>query len=510
MKKISYYFNNVLGALRVRSAVSGLEISDQVLRLVYFDGKAWQLQSARLEPGVLENGRIKDRAAFLAALGELRKKSKVAGRSKNRKVSVAVVLSSVNAYTQVFNLPQITGADLEKAVELNVQMASPGDATKINSGWQNVGIEEGSGQMDILSAFIDRDIVDEMAQALFEAKFLAVALEPRSVALARILREKQVGVDIKKSYILVDVGNAGMDFFIIRNGQPYFQYATPWSDIADDKGQIALEKFETQLTASLRQVLNFYAQHWPEPVSAVIISAVTFSDEIEKAVGEKFFLPALKMTLEMGQTISPEWLVPLGSSLWTPESKIGEASINLLGVGWRDRFYEEQFFGFLGFWQVLMPVMMAVLVVIFIAADAFLTTATATVEAEGPNGGSEQLSEITALEASSTQFNAMVSLVQNIESVPTPSATLLAIVNDAAASNQITVSHLSFSSGNVTVDGSAFSGSSAIAFKDALEQDQGVSAINLPVTAIQQNGNTVSFTMTFAYAMPAPASSSVQ
>ncbi len=500
MQKISFYFNKLLAALRARSMVSGLDISDQVLRLVYFDGAVWQLHTVRIEPGVLEGGRVKNRDALLAALRALKEQSKIDGGNKKKKVNVAIALSSVNTYTQVFTLPQVNRNELEKAIELNVQMASPGDAAKIDSGWQVVGRNRESGQVDILSAFIDRDIVDEMVQALFEANFLVVALEPRSIALARILREKAAGVDITKSYLLVDIGNTGMDFFIIRNGKPYFQYVTAWSDVADEKGNIQVENFRTQLTMNLHQVLNFYGQHWTDPVSAVIVSAVMLQDEIEKTVAEKFSFPAIRMTLEMGQSISSEWLVPLGSSLWSPELTLGEAPINLLGAGWRDRFYEEELFQFLGFWQILLPIMLAVLIVVFVGANSFLANAKTTIQAESSiNNNSAQASKIAALEASSTQFNAEAVAIQQIEMLPDPATGLVGAVNAAATANQITIGHLSFSDSTATLDGSAVSENNIIAFKDALEQDSGVSSINLPLTGIESSGSGYTFTVTFQY-----------
>src|ERR1700722_19368738 len=339
MARLRFFFQKILDFLRIRTVVAGLEISDEVVRFVYFEGMTWRLYAIRLEPGVLENGRIKKREKFIAALMALRTQSKNGG--KNKKINVVVSLSSVNAYSQMFNLPIVTGDDLTKAIELNLQMASPGEASKTYAGWQIVDKDEGVGRIDILSSFIEREIVDDMVRALLEAKFLAMAVEPRSISLARILREKGMGVDPKKAYILVDVDSVGLDFLIIRNGEPYFEYINRWEDIAGEKGEISLEKFESQLTTSLRQVLNFYGQHWPEPIAAMIISAATFQAEIEKTVAQNFSFPALRMTLEMGQAISSEWLVAVGCALRGRASKFdsNEKEISLLGEAWEDRFH---------------------------------------------------------------------------------------------------------------------------------------------------------------------------
>ena len=68
---------------------------------------------------------------------------------------------------------------------------------------------------------------------------------------------------MNKSYLLLDIDNSGIDFLIIRKGKLYFEYASRWNDLADQKGQIYVTKFKEALEADMRQVMNFYTQHWP-------------------------------------------------------------------------------------------------------------------------------------------------------------------------------------------------------------------------------------------------------
>src|ERR1700722_18707504 len=140
MNRLQSFLDKLLAWLRVKPIVCGLDISDQALRLVYFDGGVWRLHAVRLEPGTLASGKIKDRAKFLAALAALRDVAKVGGGNKSKKkINVVVSLTSVSVYGQVFNLPALSGEELAKAVALNLQMASPGEASKTYSDWQIVG-----------------------------------------------------------------------------------------------------------------------------------------------------------------------------------------------------------------------------------------------------------------------------------------------------------------------------------------------------------------------------------
>src|SRR3990167_2864256 len=243
--------------LRIRSDVGGLEISDSALRYARFDGGKWTTASLRLPPGILEGGALKDKPQFEAALRELKTQIQGTARSR-RRVGVVVSLSSVNIYSQVFSLPVIEGENLEKAIQLNIQMVSPINVAEAYSGWQTIGKDQKSLRLEILSAFIDRATVDEISQALVEAGFLAVALEPRALALSRVFKEAESGFDAAKSYIVMNLDNSGLDFLVIRSGQFYFEYFNPWRDIMDEKGEIPTAAFQAAGVRRFPQGLYFF------------------------------------------------------------------------------------------------------------------------------------------------------------------------------------------------------------------------------------------------------------
>ena len=249
------FFEKILSLLRVRTIVAGMEVSDQAIRLVHFAKGVWQLHAIRLEPGIMENGVIKDKDAFIASLVELKTKSGISGGSK-RKINVVVSLSSGSPYIKTFKLPEIEGEDLGKAVELNLEIASPGSASETYSGWEMIGREEAAGQVDILSGFIDRPIVDAAVDALFSAGYIPMAIESKSLALTRVFREKGSGIDLQKPYILVDVDSDGVQFLVVRDGALYFEYSHRWADIENAKGEISMEAFEEESLRTVKEELS--------------------------------------------------------------------------------------------------------------------------------------------------------------------------------------------------------------------------------------------------------------
>ncbi len=494
------YLKKILSLLHVSIPPDGLEVSDQVLRFAYFYRNAWQMEAVRLAPGVMEKGVIKDAPAFAAALHELKSKLPLAKRKK-RIFNVFVAMSSVNMYSQVFTLPFMEGGDLDKAIDLNVQMISPMDISRAYFGWQLLDRNETTLRSEVAAAFADKAIVDAMTQALYTAGFVTVGVESRALALVRVLREKGAEVDKKQSYLLVDVDNAGVDFLIIRNGALYFEYATSWADLADEKGQIAVTKFEEVLSSNIRQVLNFYSQHWPEPMHGIILSAVAFGDEAIRAIQTSSVLPVIPFALVTnGKQISLEWLVAFGCGLRGLHADLKDKEINLSSDGAMDAFHEEQMVDFLGLWRVLVPVVLGCLVVIFILADNFLGMTKSSIESSAGftqrEGG---LTEIAALTASSTAFNQSVMLVANAEARTNHNYLMIADINAVAAANNITISNISFQSTStpILIAGSASSETQIAAFRDAIQSDPHFGTVNLPLLNIQASGGVYTFSMSF-------------
>jgi hypothetical protein len=500
MQSLKLYFQKLLSFLRIRALAAGLEVSDQVLRFVYSDRGKWKTEAVRLAPGVLSKGVIKDAPAFAAALQGLRAKLPIA-RRKGKKMNVIVSLSSVNMYSQVFTLPLMEGEDLDKAINLNIQMVSPVDVSHVYYDWQFLGRDDVSLRSEIATAFVGKGIVDTMVQALYAAGFVTVGVESRALALVRILREKGTGMDVSKSYLLLDIDNSGIDFLIVRKGMLYFEYANQWADIADEKGQVSVAKFEEMLAASLRQVMNFYTQHWPEPLAGIIFSAVAFREEAEHAVKESTSLPIIPFTLSMDEPIPPEWSVAFGCALRGSNANLKDKEINLSGEEALDTFHEEQLLNFMSLWRVLVPAVLGFLIIILFLADSFLNTIRSGIESQAAftHQGSES-SEIAALEASSTAFNQSVALVSGTEAQINRNYLMIGDIDDMAAANSVSVTHISFQAANtpILVAGIAQSTEQITAFKAAIQGDYHFGTVTLPLLSIQQNGQGgYSFSMTF-------------
>lgn len=506
MNRLSHYIPKILSVLRIRPFIGGLEISDIAFRFVSFSGGVWHLVVIRLEPGILEGGKIKNREKFISALKDL--KSKAFPGKKPRKISVVTSLSSINIYSQVFSLPIVKGENLDRAIQLNIEMVSPMDASQAYSGWQKVGENQGSLQLEILSAFIDRAVVDEITKALLAADFIPVVVESRALALTRLLREEgpRIGIDINKSYVLVNVDSSGIDFLIIRMGQLYFEYFNPWRDIMDDKGEISLRAFEVAVIRNFHQVVNFYGQHWTEPLSEVVLSAAALKNETKKIISDNFPFVVRELALvaynkgKKDQEIAPEWFIALGCGLRGKSPRSQDREMSLLGIGAQEEFHEEQIILFIDFWRVLIPAALGLLLALFSVSYLFLVQIRSGLESQSLlTLGNSGLKEGQALQARAEEFNRLVALFTAVKTSEVPKSQLIEKINGIAESSGVTTDRIYFQGPGtpMVLSGKIRSEEDLAALKDVLMNDPGFGDVNLNLSDIRQGSDGLSFSITF-------------
>ncbi len=500
--KISYYAKRFFALLRARTPVGGLEISDTALRFAVFDGKTWKFTSLRLPPGLMESNRIQNRAEFILAAQRLR--AQILGEDEARgkgKINVVVSLSSISIYSQVFGLPIIQGENLEKAVQLNVQMVSPVEVKEAYSGWQLVGEDKDTFRLEVLSAFVDRKVVDDVTQALEETGFVVVAIESRALALARLVRERGVRIDLAKPYILINLDTAGLDFLILRRGQLYFEYFHSWKEMQNEKQQVTREAFEALLKRSLYQVLNFYTAHWPEPLKEVLVSTNALQGEMSQIIVKNFGLTVQPLTITADAQFTPDWFVAIGSALRGLMPRGEDKDISLLGIGAQERFRHEQILNFIGFWRVVVPAVMGLLLVSFVSADAFLINMRRSLESQQAfQLTKEEVAEISSLQSQAVRFNQTVGLIQSAKKLIKPKGPLVEKIEGLLETHHITMSRLRLqdSISPLTLSGEAPSETDILDFKKALDADPLFGGTELPLTEIRKtSGKGFSFSIRF-------------
>jgi Tfp pilus assembly protein PilN len=495
----------ILSLLRARSPIGGLEISDSGARFAFWNEKTWEFASVKFAPGTIAGEHIKNLPEFIAALRLLRKNI-LGKKSKSQiKANAVVSLGSVGIYTQVFTLPAVEGENLEKAVQLNMQMVSPADLSTVYSGWQIVNRDSDNRQLDVLGSFLNRSTVDEITAALREAGFLPVAVESRALSLARLIRDAAAGFDYKKAYVVVSLDDSGLDIFVIRHGQLYFEYFNSWLDLQGESRQISLDEFKALITRNLNQVINFYRSHWLDVLEDVIISATGLNDEIAKLVKERFGMNPQNLMLTLRQPVGNELFLAIGSGLRGILSRRLDTDISLLGVDAQEEFRREEAISFTNFWRVLAPTALAIMLLVFGIADFSVSKSIAGLETNNIfHLGPEQAKEISSLESRATAFNNAVTMIGAIRAPANKKLPLIEKIAGVLASSSVALSHLTIQGTNapITLSGYATSQDNILAFKRAIDTDPVFQNVNLPLTNIRSDPQGFTFSISFSMQLP--------
>lgn len=496
MSKKNSILEKVMIFLRVRSRAGGLEISNTAIRFAKFDGREWKMFSLRLPKDVLKGAQILNYQVFVQALKKL--KSQISS-SRGQNIPVIVSLSSLNIYSQVMNLPILDEDRIEEAVKLNIQMATPADISTFYLGWQVVGSNESEKKADVLAAFIDSNIIDDFNKALREAGFFAIVFEPRSLAIARLAREQGVGIDLSKSYAALVLDNDTLDFVILRHGNLYFEYLNYWKDLNGENKVISLLDFKNAVTNNLRQVMNFYSQHWPDKIEAVVLITSGLNEEIKKIISNGFSLPVKDLGLRLDRPVGSDWFTVLGSGLRGVASRKEDREISLLGTTARSEFRIEQIVSFIKFWRVLLPAATGLLLLFFIAANFILMKRNETLKAQTAIVDNRQFLEVQLLQKEATVFNRSLDLIVSSRSSPELRSMALERIYKLVRDNGITLTRFNFSGFNTSLVfyGQASSQNQIIEFKKALEAALFISDVKLPLTEIKPGPQGFSFLISF-------------
>jgi hypothetical protein len=432
MKSLSTFFQKVLTFLHARTSIGGLEISDSALRAAFFDGYRWQLAMVALPPGVMQGNKILNPETFGQALQQLR--IEIMKKKSKRRLNLVVSLASLNVYSQVFTLPAIDEHTLEKAIALNLQMIAPSDINQLYAGWQILKEGENSANTQIFSAFIHRDIAHQLQEALRNAGFVIVALEYKALSLVRLLRNWGVQFDIHKSYIVINLDGSGMDFIVVRNGNLYFEYFVSWAEVQGSEKQISQEVFQAALVRSVYQVVNFYGQHWSDPLQEVIVSAQNIYPAVEKILKEHFSYMVREVKLAFDPPLAMQWHVALGSGMRGLIPRKNDTEVSLLGIGAQEEFFRYQILQFIDFWKLALPAACLVLAISLYGASLFLKGIDKDLESTlAGSTQSGQLKELSQYENQAKDFNDSLTMIREAQKLSSPKIVLIKKIQDLAA-----------------------------------------------------------------------------
>lgn len=484
--------------------IAGIELKDSGIRiaLIRRGGTAkaptqeFKKESILLEPGIIEDGIIKDKVRLVAQLKSLKAQFEP---EKKEKVPVIATIPSSAVYVQVFPLPALNEEAKLEAIKLNLQSISPIDFASAYSDWEQ--IEEGDNKVQILSAFASREIVDAYVGVLSEAGFSVVAVGFPAIAMARAIKEFAVGVDFDKPHVVINISGDGIDFIILKNGNIHFDYFAPWKLVKMEGGtarEISFEDFKAVITRELRKISTFYISQWGGSLQNFILITQAFEPEITQLIESQFHYAGTSLKLRGFEDVPLSWTAAIGSALRGTLNRGKDIFISLMASGTESEYLHSQIISFVKLWRSILLVTAGFFVIIFIASDSFFAHTAGDVAEQIQ--GAVKLPNATEIDKLQKEVNVFNGLVEKISYARERSRTwspFLIKVNQLFGNIGLTRLALNTEQGSVFLIGRAQNEAAVIDFKNKLV-GAGVQNINLPLSKIMDNvDGTVSFSMTF-------------
>ncbi len=497
------FFRKTLVSLKrlfnMEQVVAGLEIKEAAIRIAQYRDNKLVKAAVLLEPGIIEDGEIRDRRKLVDNLKRLR------AQFTDSKEGVPVILSipSINVYAQTFSTPFLVGENLEEAAKLNLASISPVDLKTSYADWQRIGVLRRDNKIEMIGAFAPSAVVDAYMDAAVESGFVPVAVEFPALALSRAIKDLAAGINMEAPQVVLNVSSDGIDFIAMRHGNLYFNYFTPWKLIREEGRlgrEILFSDFKDTIVKEIKKVVAFYGSHWEGRLEKLILVTQALDEEISGLIKENFPLEVIELKLREFSNLPPSWFGVLGSALRGKIPRSKDNLISLTRVGTEEKYYQTQVMLFVKTWRNVFLASLAFLALSFVLADSLLFRSAGQLRqqligtAVIPEGA-----EVLALKERALMFNQLVDKAFFAEERSIPRSPILIKIDSAAGGNvSLTRVFIDAERSAVLVAGRAGDQSTAVNFKNALVAE-GFQNVSLPLSDIVLNQDrTVSFTITFS------------
>jgi len=228
----------------IAKKVVTLYIDDTSLKLLVAKGnqvKKWA--TLPLEPGLIRDGVVADKAEVAAQIKGLLKSQNVGGRK------VIVGLSGLHCLFRVITLPRLPEAQLAEAVVWETKRALPVPVEELYISWQVVSTA--GEETQVFLAALPRNAADTLIETLHEAGVKPYLMDLAPLALAKVVGEATA--------IVIDVRSAEVDIVVMVEGVP--QLIRP---LALPHEVSSLNEKLPAIKEELNRTIKFYNSSHPE------------------------------------------------------------------------------------------------------------------------------------------------------------------------------------------------------------------------------------------------------
>lgn len=260
----------------------GLDISTLSLKIVKLEkkGRFFDLVSAAkagLEPGIIEEGELKDENRFTGIL------KKTLSEVKGKKLETRYVVASLpeqKAFLQVIQLPKMKEEELKKAVYFEAENYVPLPIEEVELDCQFVQpLHDHLDHSDVLIAALPRKVIIPYVRCLKDVGLQPLALEITPLSLARALvKDEKAAVPL----LLIDFGAAETSLLIFSGYNVRFSSSIPISSLTITENIAKTLKIDFKEAEDLKLKYGLEGTGGPEAKLVFEASIPVLTDLVEQ------------------------------------------------------------------------------------------------------------------------------------------------------------------------------------------------------------------------------------
>ncbi len=292
-------------SLRSSQETVTVNIEERSLRLLTVKGRRVQKWGqVPLEPGLVENGLVRDPAQVGLALETLFREHK----APKKGVITSLTVIGLGSTSQIFDLPKMNPNLLADAIGREARRTMPVPVDELYLSYQVIGKKDDMQQVYVLGA--PRDLVGAHITAFQIAGIQLGAMDLKPLALVRAVNQRNA--------VIADLENESFHVVVVGDGIPDITRSAVLHREALDPQQKA-----RRLVEEVIRTIDFYNHSHPdkllEPSVPVFLTGEltgipSVSETIRAEMGYNIEMP--KLPLEYPETLPlPQFMVNIGLAL---------------------------------------------------------------------------------------------------------------------------------------------------------------------------------------------------
>ena len=481
--------------------ISAICIEDRMVRVFCFDKKINKITKTGkyvLPKGIVEEGILKKPEQLKSFFNSL--KNKLWPKEKN--VWIVLSLPSVNFFTNILSLPELDMDRFYEAIVFNTQMIAPLPMEESYFDWEDWGISGKEGEKEIFIALGIKKQVDPYIEILKEVGFNIVAIEPLALSLARFNYEF---VEKEKPTLIIDLRAEGIEFIITEGKKLIFFDFDSWHEIFGKNipPKITIDLLKKHMGVEIPMLLNFYSLKRKKTIEQFVF--LGFSTQLVnvliKWIQIQYQLTSIQIKLPPYLSkASRDWFGVIGAALRGLISRNEDTVVSLAPVGTERDYEQNHLLSIISLWtKVIITVGLVMVFLLGLLNNTFFRniqnqyyeTVANPLDPKTREKESNLIKEVN-------QFNSLITKFIQIQKYEVDWKEKLEVIFTKAGSSSVNIKRILVSAApanNITIQGEASKKSLIVDFKDALDNSNLFSDISLPLSALIDTPQGVTFNL---------------